>query len=65
VAAALLLTISLSLWHRYREEQRRREGEAARAQVMQALRITGAKLNRVRAKVAASTKDGRSERLED
>jgi len=65
VAAALLLTISLSLWHRYREEQQRREGEAARAQVMQALRITGAKLNRVRAKVAASTKDGRSERLED
>jgi hypothetical protein len=64
-AAALLLAVSLSLWHRYREEQQRIEGEAARAQVMQALRITSAKLNRVRAKVAASTEEGRSERLED
>lgn len=65
VAGALLLTVSLSLWHRYREEQQRKEGEAARAQVMQALRITSAKLNRVRAKVAASTEEGRNERLED
>ncbi len=65
VAAVLLLAVSLSVWHRQREEQQRREGEAARAQVMEALRITSAKLYRVRAKVEAATNDGRGERLED
>jgi hypothetical protein len=65
VAAALLLAVSLSVWQRHREEQQRREGEAARAQVMEALRITSAKLNRVRAKVEAATDDGQRERLED
>jgi uncharacterized protein HemX len=65
VAAALLLAVSLAVWHRQREEQQRREGEAARAQVIEALRITSAKLNRVRAKVAAATDDSRSERLAD
>ena len=64
VAVALLLAISLSLWHRYREEQQHREGEAARAQVIEALRITSAKLNRVRAKVDAAS-DGNGERLVD
>lgn len=63
-AAVLLLAVSLSVWQRRREEQRR-EGEAARAQVMEALRITSAKLNRVRAKVEAATGDGERQRLTD
>lgn len=66
IAAAILLAVSLSVWHyRQREEQQRREGEAARAQVIEALRITSAKLNRVRVKVQAATNDGRDERLAD
>jgi uncharacterized protein HemX len=65
VAACLLLAVSLFVWQRHREEQQRREGEAARAQVMEALRITSAKLNRVRAKVEAATGNGERERLED
>jgi len=65
VAAALLLAASLSLWRRQRKEQQRREGEAARAQVMQALRITSAKLNRVRTKVEAAMNDGNRESLAD
>jgi hypothetical protein len=71
VAACLLLAVSLSVWQRHREELQRREGEAARAQVMEALRITSAKLNHVRAKVEAATGDGTAsgnserERLED
>src|SRR5215469_15213006 len=35
-AAALLLVVSLSVWRQHREEQQRKEGEAARAQVMEA-----------------------------
>ena len=65
VVAVLVLAVSLSVWRRHREEQDRIAGAAARAQVMEALRITSAKLNRVRAKVAAATDDGRSERLAD
>jgi len=64
-AACLLLAVSLSVWQRHREALQRREGEAARAQVMEALRITSAKLNHVRAKVEAATDDGGRERLED
>jgi hypothetical protein len=65
VAACLLLAVSLSVWQRHRQELQRREGEAARAQVMEALRITSAKLNHVRAKVDAATREGEHERLED
>jgi len=65
VAAALLLAVALSVWQRHRAEQERRQGEAARAQVMEALRITRAQLNHVRAKVEAATDDGQRERLED
>ena len=64
-AAVLVLAVSLSVWRQRREEQERIAGAAARAQVMEALRITSAKLNRVRAKVAAATDDSRSERLAD
>jgi hypothetical protein len=63
--ACLLLAVSLSVWQRHREDVQRREGEAARAQVMEALRITSAKLNHVRAKVEAATGEGEHERLED
>ncbi|HXJ94015.1 MAG TPA: hypothetical protein VMT20_14290 [Terriglobia bacterium] len=65
VAVALVLAVSLSVWRQHREEQERIAGAAARAQVMQALRITSAKLSRVRAKVASVTDDSRNERLED
>jgi hypothetical protein len=65
VATVLLLAVSLSVWRQRREEQERIAGAAARAQVMEALRITSAKLNRVRARVAAATDDSGSERLAD
>lgn len=58
-AAAVLLAVSVSVWRQRRQEQQRKEGEAARAQVIQALRITSAKLNRVRMKVKAATDDGK------
>ena len=58
VAAALLLAVSISVWRQHRIEVERREGEAARVQVLEALRITSVKLNRVRAKVRAASEDG-------
>jgi len=58
VAAALALTVSISVWREHRIQEQRREGEAARAQVLEALRITSVKLNRVRERVRAATEDG-------
>ena len=60
MAAVVLLTVSIALWQQHRIEQERRQGEAARAQLMEALRVTSAKLNRVRTKVRAVTGDGES-----
>jgi hypothetical protein len=57
-AAVLVLAVSFAAWrqHRLREEQR--QGELARAQVMQALRVTSVKLQRVRSRVREATQDG-------
>ena len=60
VAAVLLLAVGLALWQQHRIQQERREGEAARAQLLEALRVTSAKLNRVRTKVRAVTDEGAS-----
>ena len=56
-AAVLVLAVSVATWrrHRIREEQRR--GQIARAQVMEALRITSVKLHRVRTRVREATQD--------
>jgi hypothetical protein len=57
-AAMLVLAVSVVAWrqHRIREEQR--QGELARAQVMEALHVTSIKLHRVRTRVRNATKDG-------
>ncbi|HEX8766117.1 MAG TPA: hypothetical protein VF740_13205 [Candidatus Acidoferrum sp.] len=53
LAATLVLVGSLGLLH-YRNVQRWREGEAAKQQVLLALRITNAKLNHVIERVKTS-----------
>lgn len=58
MAAVVLLAVGLALWQQHRIEQERREGEAARAQLIEALRVTSAKLNHVRTKVREVTGDG-------
>ncbi|HUI42376.1 MAG TPA: anti-sigma factor [Terriglobia bacterium] len=70
VATAMLaLAVSVVLWQQRRIAQERREGEAARAQLMEALRVTTSKLNHVRTKVREATQDGvqpgRAERTQD
>jgi hypothetical protein len=57
-AAILLLAISFALWQQHRITQERREGEAARAQLIEALRVTAQKLNHVRAKVREASQNG-------
>jgi len=58
MAALVLLAVGVALWQQHRIERERRQGEAARAQLIEALRVTSAKLNRVRTKVRAVTGDG-------
>jgi len=58
MAAVVLLAVGVVLWQQHRIEQERREGEAARAQLIEALRVTSAKLNHVRTKVREVTGDG-------
>ncbi len=58
MAAVVLLAVGVALWQEHRIEQERREGEAARAQLIEALRVTSAKLNHVRTKVREVTGDG-------
>jgi len=58
MAAVVLLAVGIALWQQHRIEQERREGEAARAQLIEALRVTSAKLNHVRTKVREVTGDG-------
>lgn len=58
VAVVLLVAISFSLWQQRRIERERREGEVARAQLMEALQITSSRLNHVRTKVRSATEDG-------
>ena len=67
--AMLLIALSLVVWQQRRITQERREGEAARAELMEALRVTTSKLNHVRAKVRQATQHdvppGRVERTQD
>ena len=58
MAAVVLLAVGLAIWQQHRIEQERRRGEAARAQLIEALRVTSAKLNHVRTKVREVTGDG-------
>jgi hypothetical protein len=58
LAAVVLLTIGVAVWQQHRIVQERREGEAARAQLIEALRLTSSKLNHVRTKVRSVTDDG-------
>ena len=60
-ASVAVLAVSVVVWrqHRIREEQR--QGELARAQVIEALRITRVKLHRVRTRVREATADGARE----
>jgi len=60
MAAVVLLAAGIALWQQHRIEQERRQGEAARAQLIEALRVTSAKLNRVRTKVREVTGEGQS-----
>ncbi len=59
LAFAGVLCLMLVAGIRYqRERQERAEGEAAKAKLMQALRVTGTELQAVRAKVLESSGDG-------
>lgn len=60
MTAVVLLAVGVTLWQQHRIEQERRQGEAARAQLIEALRVTSAKLNHVRTKVREVTGDGES-----
>lgn len=62
-AAAVCLLIVAGLVHYERQERLRREGEMARAQVTQALRIASAKLNIARSKVEDIGRETPSHRL--
>lgn len=68
-AAVLVLAVSLVVWQQHRMAQERREGEAARAQLLEALRVTTSKLNHVRTKVRQATqvdtRPGLLERTQD
>ena len=56
--AVLLVVVSAVAWHQRQVREEQRQGELARAQVMQALRITSVKLHRVRTRVRKATQDG-------
>jgi hypothetical protein len=62
-AAAVCLLIVAGLVHHERQERLRREGEIARAQVTQALRIASAKLNVARRKVEDIGRETSARRL--
>jgi hypothetical protein len=57
-AAVLILAVSFAAWRQLRIREEQRQGEMARAQVMEALRITSVKLHRVRKRVREATQDG-------
>lgn len=56
-AAMLLLAVSVMAVRQRRIRQERRQGELARAQVMEALHITSVKLHRVGARVRKASSD--------
>jgi len=57
-AVILVLAISFALWQQQRITRERKEGEAARAQLMAALRVTAQKLDHVRAKMREAAQNG-------
>jgi len=57
-AAILVLAVSFAVWRQHRLHEEQRQGELARAQVMQALRVTSVKLQRVRSRVRQATQGG-------
>lgn len=63
VAAAVCLMIVAGGVHHQRQERLRRQGEMARAQVMQALRIASVKLNVARKRVNSIGREASSSRL--
>jgi hypothetical protein len=62
-AVAVCLAIAAGVVHRERQERLRREGEMARVQVRQALRIASAKLNVARKKVQEISQEPTGSRL--
>jgi cobalamin biosynthesis protein CobD/CbiB len=62
-AVAVCLMIAAGVVHHQRQERLRREGEMARAQVRQALRIASVKLNVARRKVLEIKRTAPSSRL--
>jgi hypothetical protein len=62
-AAAVCLLIGAGVVHHERQERLRREGEMARTQVRQALRIASVKLNVVRKKVQEINRETPPSRL--
>jgi hypothetical protein len=62
-AAAVCLVIAAGVVHHERQERLRREGEMARVQVRQALRIASAKLNVARKKVQEINQEPTGSRL--
>lgn len=53
VAAALLLTVGAGAWGLHEHRERQREGEAAKEQVLLALRITSEKVRHVQHEIRA------------
>ena len=53
VAAALLVTVVMGAWGVHERRERQREGEAAREQVLLALRITSEKVRHVQHEIRA------------
>jgi len=62
VAAACLL-VALGVWHHAREQRLRAQGERAKEQTLQALRIASVKLNHVKKMVQQADQDRASRRL--
>ena len=62
-AVTVCLLIVAGVVHHQRQERQRREGEMARAQVMQALRIASVKLNVARKRVQGIGREAPASRL--
>lgn len=62
-AVACLLIAAAGLVHQQRQEHLRREGEMAKAQVTEALRVASTKLNVARSKVEDLSRENSSRRL--
>jgi hypothetical protein len=63
VAATACLLVALGVWRHEQQLRMRAQGEHAREQVLQALRIASVKLNHVKKMVQQADQDGASRRL--